>query len=123
MAEYADLRNKLKNFNYGEYLNGLDEKPTGMLKAHAHHILFKLGLGDKQKDLVVEGLEILIRHDIDPFFGKPNLVWAPNKAGQHTIDHLNEVMDALRAADNNGKGTRQAVLDALDFLGSQAAGL
>lgn len=49
-----------------------------MYDSHAHHILFKKGLGQKQKVLVQEGQGILRGYGIDPIIGEENLVWAPN---------------------------------------------
>ena len=57
-----------------------------MVRAHAHHILFKAGLGQAQRELVGEGMEILLRHGVDPIKGLDNLVWAPNVKGQHTVE-------------------------------------
>jgi hypothetical protein len=65
-------------------------------------------------------MEILLRNGIDPIKGQANLVWAPNIAGQHTTAALKRVLDALKKADANGTN---AVLKALDYLGSVAAGL
>lgn len=91
-----------------------------MVAHHAHHILFKTGLGYKQKVLVAEGLFILLRHDIDPIAGLANLTWAPRIKGQHLTSKLEHVLNVLRAADKKG---RQDVLDALDVLGVEAAGI
>ena len=94
-----------------------------MVEPHAHHILFKTGLGYKQKVLVAEGLFILLRHDIDPIAGLKSLVWAPNIKGQHVTSKLEHVLDRLRLADNNGKGTQADVLEALDDLADEAVGI
>ncbi|MDR4904409.1 hypothetical protein S3E15_01814 [Bacillus mycoides] len=74
--EYNEALIKL---DFGKYLRGLiDDPPTAMRNPHAHHILFKKGLGQKQKILVQEGQEILRKHGIEPIIGEENLVWAPN---------------------------------------------
>jgi hypothetical protein len=99
------------------------DPPAGMVEPHAHHILFKTGLGYKQKVLVAEGLFILLRHDIDPIAGLKSLVWAPNIKGQHVTSKLEHVLDRLRLADNNGKGTQADVLEALDDLADEAVGI
>ncbi len=46
------------------------DPPTAMINPHAHHILFKKGLGQKQQELVREGQEILRRYGIDPIIGE-----------------------------------------------------
>ncbi|UJF32198.1 AHH domain-containing protein [Paenibacillus hexagrammi] len=50
-----------------------------MIDPHAHHILFKKGLGKTQQELVKEGQEILKEYGIDSIMGLENLVWAPNR--------------------------------------------
>src|SRR5690606_13398807 len=87
---------------------------------HAHHILFKVGNGPCQQALVKEGQGILMKYGIDPIFGKENFVWAPNKAGVHTIDTLEALLRDLRMADVSG--SKQAVVDALTKHGKIAAG-
>lgn len=53
----------LIKIDFGKYLRGLiGGPPTAMIDPHAHHILFKKGLGQKQKELVAEGQEILKRY-------------------------------------------------------------
>ncbi|NBU17324.1 MAG: hypothetical protein EBS48_10020, partial [Actinobacteria bacterium] len=67
----------------------LGEAPEGMKDPHLHHILFKLGLGAKQRELVIDGQRILRSIGIDPIHGVENLVWAPWRVkGQHSIDAL-----------------------------------
>jgi hypothetical protein len=91
-----------------------------MTAAHVHHILFKTGLGQKQKRLVAEGILILNEAGID-FTTKANLAWAPNKAGQHTIANLEEVLVELRKLRRMG-ALKQEYLDKLAELGDEAAG-
>ncbi|MDP1562755.1 MAG: Hint domain-containing protein [Pirellulaceae bacterium] len=121
-AEYVGLLKQLKDENFGAHLKRLlgHGPPDEMVRAHAHHILFKSGLGLGQRQLVAEGMEILIRHGIDPVYGLKNLVWAPNIAGQHAMPALKRVLDALRNADRRGT---DAVWEALRKLGEQAAAL
>jgi hypothetical protein len=120
-AEYVDLLRQLKNENYGAYLTELvGGYPATMARPHAHHILFKLGLGAKQREMVLEGMEILLRNGIDPIKGQANLVWAPNIAGQHTTAALRRVLDGLKEADAGGT---EAVRQMLERLGRIAANL
>ena len=71
----------LIKIDFGKYLRGLiGDPPTAMIDPHAHHILFKKGLGQKPQELVREGQEILKKYGIEPIIGKENLVWAPNIA-------------------------------------------
>jgi hypothetical protein len=97
-------REVIKDFNFGKHLEKMiGPPPKGMLNPHAHHILFKRGLGEAQKDLVREGQAILRKVGIDPIFGPEVLVWAPNGVeGQHGIDALQTVMRELRALDEAG---------------------
>ncbi|MBM3966488.1 MAG: hypothetical protein FJ308_15705 [Planctomycetes bacterium] len=121
--EYLDLVKQLKNEDWGSYLRGLiGGPPDDMIRAHAHHILFKSGLGLNQQKLVVEGMEILLKYDIDPVYGLNNLVWAPNISGQHGIDALTRVVTRLRNADNSGGGF-DAIKNALEELGQTAANI
>ena len=77
----------LIKIDFGKYLRVLiSGPPTDMVDPHAHHILYKKGLGQKQQELVREGQEILRRYGMDPIIGKENLVWAPNAViGQHSL--------------------------------------
>ena len=88
---------------------------------HAHHILFKKGLGPAQQRLVSEGQEILWRHNLDPIGGLENLVWAPMRVKrQHGIDALQNVVDTLKRVDSFG-GSQDDIIKALRELGAQAA--
>ena len=89
------------------------------LTVSTREALFQAGqLGPKQKELVAEGMEILIENGIDPIKGLENLVWAPNVTGQHTITALTNVVETLRKARSEGP---EAVVEALLELGEQAA--
>ena len=73
--EYLGLVKQLKNKDWSSYLRGLiGGPPDDMIRAHAHHILFKSGLGLNQQKLVVEGMEILLKYDIDPVYFLNNIV-------------------------------------------------
>ncbi|HIF5697786.1 TPA: hypothetical protein ACX3DO_003661 [Vibrio parahaemolyticus] len=88
---------------------------------HAHHILFKKGLGAEQQALVTEGQILLRKYGIDPIFGPENLVWAPNRIeGQHDIKALQQVIDFLKMTDEMF-GTREEMINALKSLGKTAA--
>ncbi|MED1093674.1 type IV secretion protein Rhs [Bacillus paramycoides] len=97
----------LIKMNFGKYLKGLiGDPPADMINPHAHHILFKKGLGEAQQKLVQEGQELLRKHGIEPIIGDENLVWAPNRiAGQHGIERLQHIVDKLKEVDAMG-GTR-----------------
>lgn len=114
----------LIKIDFGKYLRGLiGGPPTAMIDPHAHHILFKKGLGQKQKELVAEGQEILKRYGIESIIGEENLVWAPNRiAGQHGIERLQHIVDKLKEVDSFG-GTREKMVDMLKLLGEEAASM
>lgn len=111
----------IDGFKWGEYLKSLIGDPSSdMLRPHAHHILFKDGLGPAQKELVKEGQEILFSYGMDPIKGVENLVWAPNKAGQHTLANLEHIVSELRNIKNFG-GTKEDIIKKLQQLGQEAA--
>ena len=86
---------------FGKYLSKMvGEPPANMCNPHAHHILFKVGNGVKQKELVKQGQEILRKYGIDPIGGKEILCWAPNAIkGQHDIEALEMIVDTLKKLD------------------------
>ncbi len=112
----------LIKIDFGKYLRGLiGDPPVNMVDPHAHHILFKKGLGEAQQKLVQEGQEILRKYGIDPIVGKENLVWAPNRiAGQHNISALENVVNQLKAVDAAGADLDD-IIEILEDLGKQAA--
>ncbi|KWW22042.1 hypothetical protein AS888_04285 [Peribacillus simplex] len=112
------------SFYFGKYLRGLiGAPPTATIDPHAHHILFKKGLGQKQKELVAEGQEILKKYGIKSIIGEENLVWAPNRiAGQHGVERLQHIVDKLKEVDSFG-GTREKMVDMLKLLGEEAASM
>lgn len=119
----------LDNNKYNKILmNTVGPPPDDMENPHAHHILYKSGNGQRQKALVEEGQEILIDYDIDPIEGPENLCWAPNIAGQHNGDNLQEVVDGIKEAKNNGiddgdskEEIREAIVESLEKSGRKAA--
>ena len=114
-------KKEVSEFNFGKYLKGkIGDPPTDMIDPHAHHILFKEGLGKSQKELVKEGQEILREYGIDPIFGIENLVWAPNRVkGQHGIDALKNVVDKIKAVKEAG-GDLDDMVEMLEKLGDIA---
>ncbi|MEH6888055.1 type IV secretion protein Rhs, partial [Priestia megaterium] len=77
--------------------------------------------GQKQKELVQEGQEILRKYGIDPIIGQENLVWAPNAVvGQHSIDALEIVVHRLRAVEEMD-GDLDDIVEALNDLGDIAS--
>lgn len=114
----------LIKIDFGKYLKGLiSGPPTDMVDPHAHHILFKKGLGQKQQELVGEGQEILKKYGIEPIIGKENLIWAPNRiTGQHSIERLQHIVDKLNEVDSFG-GNREKMVEMLKLLGEEAASM
>ncbi|WP_419957622.1 T7SS effector LXG polymorphic toxin [Psychrobacillus psychrotolerans] len=112
----------LIKIDFGKYLRGLiGDPPTAMMNPHAHHILFKKGLGQKQQELVREGQEILRRYGVDPIIGKENLVWAPNAViGQHSLDALENVVNQLKTVEIEG-GDFDDFVEVLEELGNLAS--
>ncbi|NMD71595.1 type IV secretion protein Rhs [Bacillus sp. DNRA2] len=112
----------LIKMDFGKYLRGLiGEPPADMVVPHAHHILFKKGLGEAQQKLVQEGQEILRKYGIEPIIGKENLVWAPNRiAGQHNLSALENVVNQLKAVDAAGADLDD-IIEILEDLGKRAA--
>lgn len=94
---------ELLKINFGKFLKNMHVLLSYEIeKAHAHHILFKCGIGEEQKYLVKIGQAILCKYGIDYIVGLENLVWAPNIQGQHTKKNLRKLVDALIKADSDG---------------------
>jgi hypothetical protein len=73
-----------------------------MPNPHAHHILFKKGLGEAQQMLVREGQDLLRKVGIDPLFGEEVLYWAPNGVkDQHSHSTLLSLIEDLRELAND----------------------
>lgn len=108
--------------DFGKYLKRIiGPPPLAMINPHAHHILFKKGLGETQQKLVQEGQDLLRRYEIDPIIGKENLVWAPNAVtGQHSLDALENVVSQLKAVEAEG-GDYEDILEVLEELGVLAS--
>jgi hypothetical protein len=81
-----------------DYLTGIKgAAPSDMPNPHAHHILFKKGLGEVQQMLVREGQDLLRKVGIDPLFGEEVLYWAPNGVkDQHSHSTLLSLIEDLR---------------------------
>jgi len=86
-----------------DYLTGIKgAAPSDMPNPHAHHILFKKGLGEVQQMLVREGQDLLRKVGIDPLFGEEVLYWAPNGVkDQHSHSTLLSLIEDLREAAND----------------------
>ncbi len=112
----------LIKIDFGKYLRGLiGDPPSAMINPHAHHILFKKGLGQKQQELVREGQEILRKYGVDPIIGEENLVWAPNAVtGQHSLDALKNVVNQLKSVEIEG-GDFDDIVEVLEELGNLAS--
>ncbi|MGF7046955.1 peptidoglycan hydrolase-like protein with peptidoglycan-binding domain/prefoldin subunit 5 [Paenibacillus sp. DS2015] len=118
----SEFHEVLLKIDFGKYLKGrIGDPPVNMLNPHAHHTLFKKGLGEAQQKLVQEGQEILRKYNIDPIIGVENLVWAPNRiSGQHSIEALENVVNQLKAVDAAG-GDLDDFVEILADLGKLAA--
>ncbi len=95
-------------------------RPQGMFRPHAHHVVYEVGIGATQQSLVKEGQAILAKYGIDPVTGVENLVWAPNVAGQHTVENLQAVVEALKEADAAG-ASKADIMEVLRDHGKLAA--
>ena len=105
---------------WSKYLENLiGPPPPNMLRAHAHHILYKKGIGRAQQILVDEGQLILKKYGIDPVYGKEVLAWAPNVKGQHILSNLELLLRDLRLADK--MGAKSGILTTLKKHGDLAA--
>ena len=93
-------------------------KPIGMIRAHAHHIVFKEG-SELSKPILAKSKAILESHGIDWLMGRENFVWAPNRG--HSVENAIRVLDALEDANNGGKGSKSAVVAALKRMGEHFA--
>ncbi|PKF89655.1 hypothetical protein CW306_10210 [Bacillus sp. BA3] len=115
------VNSNVDQINYGAYLKkNIGNPPSDMYDPHAHHIVFKKGNGEAQKELVKEGQEILREYDIDPILGLENLVWAPNRVkGQHGIEALRNVVDNIKKV-RDADGDRDDMVEMLNKLGDIA---
>ncbi|RQU68076.1 hypothetical protein DF141_28135 [Burkholderia cenocepacia] len=83
---------------YFEKISGT-KAPEGMIKPHAHHIIFK---GDfKTRPSILKQLErsraVAKKWDIDPVYDKDALMWAPNEG--HSAVNAKAVADAWEKSD------------------------
>jgi A nuclease family of the HNH/ENDO VII superfamily with conserved AHH len=100
----------------GEYMVDSDGEVADHA-THAHHIVFKQGLGETGKVAADEAQQLLQEeYDIDPFYGRENLVWAPNQG--HKDITMVAVRDKLFEVHEN-IGTEDAMVEALKELGQQ----
>lgn len=84
-----------------------------MPNPHAHHILFKKGLGEAQQLLVREGQDLLRKVGIDRLFGEEVLYWAPNGVkDQHSHSTLLSLIEDLRELANK-KADRSKYVEVL----------
>jgi hypothetical protein len=97
-----------------DYLTGIKgAAPVDMPNPHAHHILFKKGLGEAQQLLVREGQDLLRKVGIDPLFGEEVLYWAPNGVkDQHSHSTLLSLIEDLRELANK-KADRSKYVEVL----------
>ena len=97
-----------------DYLTGIKgAAPVDMPNPHAHHILFKKGLGEAQQMLVREGQDLLRKVGIDPLFGEEVLYWAPNGVkDQHSHSTLLSLIEDLRELANK-KADRSKYVEVL----------
>ncbi len=95
-------RNLLNSIDYERILKetGYPKPPGTGRETHAHHILYKIGLGKEQKLLVKEGRKLLLKYGIDPVVDPENLVWAWKFS--HNIENLKEVLVTLKNAEIEG---------------------
>ena len=112
----------VEHMDFGKYLSKMvGEPPAKMCDPHAHHILFKVGNGQKQKELVKQGQEILRKYGIDPIAGNEVLCWAPNRVvGQHNFESLKKIVDGLKKIDENN-GNYKKIVRFLDQMGRIAS--
>ena len=99
---HNDCTDAEMRFDYGALLRSyVGDPPEWMVRPHAHHIIYKRGLGLKQRRLSKRGQEILRYYGIDPIKGPENLVWASNVKGLHTVENLEKIVDELEMAHKN----------------------
>ncbi|MDD5929643.1 MAG: hypothetical protein PUC37_07555 [Spirochaetales bacterium] len=112
----------VEHMDFGKYLSKMvGEPPKDMCNPHAHHILFKVGNRQKQKELVKQGQEILRKYGIDPIAGNEVLCWAPNRVvGQHNFESLKKIVDGLKKIDENN-GNYKKIVRFLDQMGRIAS--
>ena len=116
--DYTDIN----SIDYGKILKDtIGGPPSDMYKPHAHHVIFKIGNGKKQKALVKEAQQILVNFNIDPIKGPEVLGWAPNAVkGQHSYKTLKQTVDEIKKVVENG-GNREDIVRVLEKEKQKAA--
>jgi hypothetical protein len=85
---------------------------------HAHHIVEKVG-GPAVATEVQESQQILRNYGIDPFYGKENLIWAPNRG--HTDQMARDIHKALDELVKEGgtyEKVRKRIIEKLKEFGT-----
>ncbi|QTQ07258.1 AHH domain-containing protein [Macrococcoides canis] len=117
---HNDCTDAEMRFDYGALLRSyVGDPPEWMVRPHAHHIIYKRGLGLKQRRLSKRGQEILRHYGIDPIKGPENLVWAPNVKGLHTAENLEKIVDELERVYLNN-GNKEEIINVLNYYGKIA---
>ncbi|MGV2875798.1 polymorphic toxin-type HINT domain-containing protein [Macrococcus capreoli] len=117
---HNDCTDAEMKIGYGKYLkNKIGPPDRNITRAHAHHIVYKRGIGEKQQEIVNRGQEILKKYGIDPILGLENLIWAPNIRGQHTYENILEVVNALEEVHNE-QGSYDEIVKVLKEMGNNA---
>ena len=116
--------------NFGTHLGKLGKDAIGKTKPavgamddpHAHHMVFKGNFFHRpaMRKALLRSRAVMEKHGLNWYSGRENLVWAPNKAGQHTTANAKAVADILEAADVRGK---KAVVKALRRIGKEMSEL
>jgi hypothetical protein len=69
----------LGGVTYQEYTNNIPSGANLTSKTHGHHIVFKKSAaGGAALAETKEAKDILLYRGIDPYYGRENLVYAPN---------------------------------------------
>lgn len=88
-------------------------RPPGAPTDHGHHIVMKSGAGATVQADVRKSQKILQMYDIDQYFGKENLVYAPNWPG-HSQPNTTYGLDVYNAIED--ETTRAAVVAELQAI-------
>lgn len=84
---------------------------------HAHHIVMRNGPEGCAAE-VANTHALLRRYDVDPYYSKENLIWAPNRGhtAQMGIDTYNEILAAVNQGGTDAQ-IRQRVVNKLKEIG------
>lgn len=88
-------------------------KPAGAAKTHGHHIVYKKGSEGAANTASKEAKDILLYRGIDPYFGKENLVYAPNQG--HSAAVMQYILQNLKTPNGNPK-SRTAIVSVLQQM-------